>query len=174
MKCVLVEIDGRPGYQECRRCGKARGWPTGQRRPSPAPVNYSRECLLPGEQSAATTQLSLRQRYQDWRDATEEWSAAGKPERTAAEQHALADVCRGCDQYNPDPLLPIVMGGGQCQACGCGLQPERSLFNALRYATYKCKLGRWNELIETGGASYVRPPKIEHRDTADERGSAAG
>lgn len=170
--CVWLEIEGRPGYQWCPNCGIPRGGPKGQRKPSPLPANLRRECIPPG--GVPSKPPTASQKLANWRTATDEWNAAGKPERSASEQHAIADVCRGCDQYNPDPLLPIVMGGGQCKACGCGLQPERSLFNALRYATYKCRLGRWNHLIVEKVISYVKPPKFEHRDHADENGSAAG
>lgn len=109
------------------------------------PANYSRTCTaVRSTEISIKPAITTRERYRNWRDATEAWEAAGRPERSAAEQQLLADICRGCEHYKPDPLLPIVMGGGQCSACGCGLQPERKLFNALRFATYRCKKGRWN------------------------------
>lgn len=172
MLCVWLEIEGKPGHWYCPNCGVPRGGPNGQRKPSPRPEKLRRECLPPGGVPAAPP--TATERLRNWATATEEWIAAGRPERSADEQRLIADVCRGCDQYRPEPLLPIVMGGGQCQACGCGLQPERRLGNALLYATYRCRLGRWNHLIVEGQISYVRPTRPAHRDTADEDGSAAG
>lgn len=171
MICEWVEFADKPGHWYCPNCGIPRGGAKGQRRPTEYPANLRRECIPPGGPVKPPT---AAQKLANWRDASDAWNAAGKPERSSDEQHLIADVCRGCEHYSKDPLLPIVMGGGQCKACGCGLQPERSLFNALRFATYKCKLGRWNHLIARKLISFVKPPKFEHRDTADEAGSAAG
>lgn len=171
--CEWVEFADKPGHWYCQHCGIPRGGPKGQRRPSPYPENLRRECVA-SSNGQPIKPPTLAQRYQNWRDATEAWEAAGKPERSSEEQHRIADICRGCEHYDKNPLLPIVMGGGQCKACGCGLQPERSLFNALRFATYRCKLGFWNKLIAEKLISFVKPPKKEYRDTADADGSAAG
>jgi hypothetical protein len=45
MKCKLVEIEGRPGFQWCPVCQRPRGWPKGQRNPAPMPERYNRECV---------------------------------------------------------------------------------------------------------------------------------
>lgn len=42
--CQFVEIEGKPGYQWCPVCGRARGWPGEQRRPSALPENLRRVC----------------------------------------------------------------------------------------------------------------------------------
>ena len=154
------EIDGKPGHWVCPHCDVPIGGRRGQRKARPYPTSLSRPCVATSDKSATKiAPPSARQKYRNWRDATEAWEAAGKPERSAEEQHLIADVCRGCEDYKPDPLVPIVLGGGQCKACGCGLQPERTLFNALRFATYRCKLGRWNDLIAQKLVSYVKPPQ---------------
>jgi len=157
MNCELIEISGRPGYQVCKRCGRGRAYPREQDRPLPMPDNYSRTCGASVVESVSIKPaVGAGDKIRSWLSATEQWIAAGRPERDAAEQHLIADVCRGCEHYGKDPLLPIVMGGGTCKACGCGLQPERSLFNALRYATWRCKLGRWNPLIAAGLVGWIK------------------
>lgn len=42
--CELVEIEGKAGFQVCRKCGRPRFWPKGQTRPKPMPERYRREC----------------------------------------------------------------------------------------------------------------------------------
>ena len=102
---------------------------------------------------AQLQQPSAAERVRSLADATLDWMAAGCPERSAEEQHALAAICAACEHYRPDPVLPL-LAGGQCDVCGCGLQPERKLLNAFRYATYWCVLGRWDRV----GSGFARPP----------------
>lgn len=164
--CDWLEYPDRPGYWYCPHCNLPLGGPRGQRRPIDGTPTVWRKCAVASPLVKPDPQPhkppTPKERLKSWRDATAAWKAAGSPERTSAEQHALADICRGCELYKPDPLLPIVMGGGQCGACGCGLKPERNLFNALRFGTYKCKKGKWDAAI-AAGVLYVEPPPADKR-----------
>lgn len=156
-------IDGapttEPGWWICSRCGRPRSIVNRD----PDWQGSSRACQA---QSAATEarperakSAGLTQRVKRYRDARAKWKAAGEPMRTAESREALYAICQVCPEFKPLGVL-----GGQCGVCRCGLHHERDTLNKIAWATEDCPLGKWPAELS----------QIEHRDHADEDGSAAG
>lgn len=158
MSACIFEPTEEAGEWNCPDC----------HRKTPAGRHYA----VPPRRTCFAKTPSFAERARDFMSEVSKWEQAGRPERSSEDQHALDEICRGCSYYKPDPLLPIVMGGGQCGACGCGLKPERKLFNALRFGTYKCKQGKWDAAI-AAGVMYVEPPKVDKRDPDPDDGRSA-
>lgn len=159
VRCQWIPAEGKPGYWICPLCEIPHGGPRWRAKPSDTPPNVYRSCRgkrelqteRPDELLSSPTAV---QKVKNWATATAAWIAAGCPVRSAEEQHVLAEICHGCKHYKPDPVLPLLQGG-QCGVCGCGIEPERKLMNALSYATYRCKKGFWDE----SGVTFVNPPQ---------------
>lgn len=169
--CELVEIEGRPGFQECRKCGRGRFWPQGQKKPSAMPANYRRECVGPGVDPTPPPrpgyippkpqrEPTIVEKAKSFSQALAKQRAAGDPQRSDGEKAIIWDRCNQCPagKFRPDPVVPIALGGGTCRACGCGIDKIRKLFNAAAFATYKCTLGHWDDLIASGQIRYVVAP----------------
>lgn len=152
--CELIEDPERPGFQHCRHCLRPRFWPDVQKRPRPMPERYRRAC--PGHPVDAATKPTadagsapgIVQRVRSYSAARKRQMEAGDPTRSDEETALIYARCQECPsgKFKADPLLPVVMGGGQCLACGCGLSAVRKIFNAARWATWKCRLGHWDDL----------------------------
>ena len=52
------------------------------------------------------------------------------------------EICRECEEYDPERV--------SCKVCGCGMSPDvggwRRLFEKLYYPLEKCPLNKWGKL----------------------------
>ncbi len=156
--CQWTQANNKPGYWICESCGIPYGGPRWKIAPTSEPPKVYRSCRGEPRQSFASAPQPVlspgfTEKAMNWFNATAAWVAAGRPVRSAEEQATLAEICRPCKYYKPDPVLPLLQGG-QCGVCGCGIAPERKLLNALSYATYRCKQGYWDDAPVT----FVTPP----------------
>lgn len=97
MKCEWEEIKGKPGYQWCPICKKARGYPQGQSRPAEIPLLLYRECTgTPEGEENRDTPLPPPENYKPPRKSTGLGDTVAKGISTMT--GGLIQPCGGCNE----------------------------------------------------------------------------
>jgi hypothetical protein len=83
---------------------------------------------------------SLPRRLMTWAEATVEWVAKGRPERSDEEVARIHTVF--CASSPPCRWYSVAQQ--QCQKCGCGVKAEGpAIFNKIKMATQHCPRNLW-------------------------------
>lgn len=104
-----------------------------------------------------------------YRQEKNDWKEAGEPVRSDEKVEELYNICVGCEEYIP---LPLVKDRGQCRVCTCLLSKDGDSLNKLRWSTTACPLGKWKE--EAGYEKKEAAPEVPAQPQFNSRKPKSG